>query len=95
MEFDRSQRVINIQGLQQTSYADWSRAVLLHYPYNPKFQKNGSKVLVFVDNVKVAYFDFETGTGGVLYSRDGEKPINATGQFPNFEKFNIDNYIQQ
>jgi len=93
-EFERNVRRIDILGLQQTSYADWSRAVLSNYPFNPKFQKQGSRIVVFVNNKKVAFFDFEQGMGSMSVSPDGDQ-ASAVGTYPSLQKIDIDNYLQQ
>jgi hypothetical protein len=81
-------------GAQQTGYADWAKAMLMHYPYNPKFQREGEQVNVFYKDEKVGQYDFSKGTGSLVLEPTTHSK-EEIGRLPNLQEFDIDTLIQK
>ena len=45
-------KIMESLGNQQTGYADWAKSMLMNYPFNPTFKKNGEVVEVFYNDEK-------------------------------------------
>lgn len=86
-------RVMESTGTQQTGYADWAKAVLMNYPYNPTFKKNGQVVNVFFNGEPVGQYDFSRGMGSVVLG-DKNHSLKEIGKLQNYEEFDLDTIIQ-
>ena len=86
-------RTMESRGTQQTGYADWAKTVLLNYPFNPTFKKNGQIINVFFNDEPVGQYDFGRGMGSVVLE-DKNHSLKEVGKLQNYEEFDLDTIIQ-
>ena len=85
---------MNVSGNHQTTFADWARAVITHYPYNLtyKLDPETDTVHVFNGEEAIAHYDFSHGNGGMVDTTI--KEITDMGAWPQFDEISIDKMIR-
>lgn len=84
---------MNVSGNHQTTFADWARAVITHYPYDLtyKLDKETDTVHVFNGESEIAHYDFGHGNGGMV---DTEvKKITDIGRWESFQEINVESML--
>jgi hypothetical protein len=84
---------MRMSGNHQTTYADWARAVITHYPYDLTYKLNEETdtVHVFYEENEIAHYDFGHGTGEMVDTE--QRKITDMGKWDSFEEINIDNLL--
>jgi len=83
---------MRVSGNHQTTFADWARAVITHYPYELTYELDQEDTVhVFNGELEVAHYDFGHGNGGM----EDTPPKNITdiGSWPSFQEISIDNMM--
>jgi hypothetical protein len=85
---------MRVLGSHQTTYSDWARAIITHYPHELTYHlhDDGDRVDLYHGDEVIGHFDFGDGTGEM---KDGQPVVDsfAIGKWPSFQDVDVDKLI--
>ena len=86
---------MRILGTHQTTYADWARAVISHYPValTNQLDTETDTVHVFAGETEVAYYDFAHGTAFIEDCPIHD--ITEMGKWESLTEIDVDSLVKK